>query len=161
MHVLVRDLEGNEELGCVCLSLQVWQSTKEPVEDVLQGTFFTMDNIAAIRWIEITWVTKNLKEAANSLLCLLLSFLLHIDRLMRVVKVGEDTVDEFEELKRCLVVKFDHTEMAHERGSVQAIHDNLDLLCVEVWCLGVDLLTTGLGHTIALSICCIQYIKIR
>ena len=72
VHELVWDLQGHQELGSVGLSLQIWQSAEQPVQDVLQRTFLTMDDITAIVGIEITGVAQHFKEAADALLSLFL-----------------------------------------------------------------------------------------
>ncbi len=46
--------------------------------------------------------------------------------------MGEDAVDHLEQLKRRLVIELNHCQVAHERGSVQAVNDQLDLLRVQV-----------------------------
>ena len=57
MHVLVGDLQGNQELRCVSLSLQVGEAAQKPVEDVLEGAFLSVDNITTVVRIEVTWIT--------------------------------------------------------------------------------------------------------
>ena len=108
VHVLVGDLEWDEEFGGVSLSLQVWQSAEEPVENMLQRAFLTIDDIATIIRIKVTWVPQNFQEAADTLLRLLLRFLLHINGLMRVIKVCKHSIDQFKELERGFVIEFDH-----------------------------------------------------
>ena len=51
---------------------------------------------------------------------------------MGFVEVGEDAIDQFEEFERCLVVKFDHGEVLHERRTVETIDDLFDLVSVKV-----------------------------
>ena len=136
MHVLVGDLQGHQELSSVCLSLQVWQSAQEPVKNVLKRAFLTIDYVAAVVRVKVTWVAEDLKEATYTFLRLLLRLLLHIDGHMCVVEVGENAVDELEKLKWCLVIEFDHAQVLHEGWAIQTINDQLNLLCVEVGRLG-------------------------
>lgn len=136
VHIFVRDLKRHQELSSVSLSLQVWESTEEPIKNVLECAFLSIDDIAAIVRIEVARIAQNFQESADTLLCLLLRLLLHVNRLMGAVKIGEDSVDKLEELKRGLVVEFYHTKMAHERRAVQTVDNQLNLLCVEVGRLG-------------------------
>ena len=136
VHIFVRDLKRHQELSSVSLSLQVWESTEEPIKNVLECAFLSIDDIAAIVRIEVAGIAQNFQESTDTLLCLLLRLLLHVNRLMGVVEIGEDSVDKLEELKRGLVVEFYHTKMAHERRAVQTVDNQLNLLCVEVGCLG-------------------------
>ena len=93
MHVLVGDLQGNQELGSVSLSLQVGEAAKEPVEDVLEGAFLPVDNIAAVVGVEVTGVAKDFEEAANTLLGLFLRLFLHVYGLMSVIQMRENAID--------------------------------------------------------------------
>ena len=64
----------------------------------------------------------------------------------------EHFVNEFEKLKCLLVIELYHTQMTHERWTVKAIHDQFDLLCVEIGRLAENLsLWAGLLHAIYLS----------
>ena len=108
VHELVGDLQGHQELGGVGLSLQIWQSAEQPVQDVLQRTFLTMDDVTAIVGIEITGVAQHFEEAADALLSLLLGLFLHVNCFMLLIEVGEDPVDELEKFKRCFVVELHH-----------------------------------------------------
>ena len=93
MHVFVGDLQGNQELRSVSLSLQVWETAQEPVEDVLEGAFLSMDNITAVVRVEVAGIAEDFEETANTLLSLFLSLFLHVNRLMCVVQVSKDAID--------------------------------------------------------------------
>lgn len=53
--------------------------------------------------------------------------------------MSEHFVDHVKEFKRGLVVELYHRQVHHEGRSVQTVHDQLDLVCVEVGRLGKDL----------------------
>ena len=55
-HELVRHLKRNQETGCVRFSLQVGQSGKHPVKNVLQSFLFAVHNLAAEIRVEVCWV---------------------------------------------------------------------------------------------------------
>ena len=56
MHVLVRDLNRYQELGSVRLSSKVWQTTEQPVQNVLERAFLTVNDVSAVARVEVTWV---------------------------------------------------------------------------------------------------------
>ena len=80
--------------------------------------FITVNNFSTKVGVKICWVSKNLKETANALFSLVLSFLLHVDRLVGFVKVSENSVYELKKFERRFVVELDHAEMLHEWWSV-------------------------------------------
>ena len=94
VHILIWNLERHKELGCVGLSGEILETTEKPVENVLKGALFSMDNVAAVVWVEITGVAQDLQKATYTLLSLLLSLLLHIDGLVRFIKMSEHTIDQ-------------------------------------------------------------------
>lgn len=141
MHVFIRNLQRHKELSSVCLSLQVWKTAEEPVENMLECTFLSVNDIAAVVRVEVTRVAQYLQETADTLLSLLLRFFLHVNGLVGAVQVGENAIHEFKQLQWRLVVELDHAQVAHEGRAIQSIHDDLDLLCVEVGCLTVDFCT--------------------
>jgi len=63
---------------------------------VLKRAFLTVNDVAAVVRVEVTWVAKHLEEAADSLLGLLLRLLLHVDCFVTLVERGKDLVDQFE-----------------------------------------------------------------
>ena len=65
---------------------------------MLDSLFLSVDNISLERWIEITWVAKDLEVTTDSFLSFVLSFSLDIDRLMFDIKMSEDLVQEFKKL---------------------------------------------------------------
>ena len=74
----------------------------------MAGFFLSMNNISAVVWVEVTWVTENFQESTDTLLSLLLSLLLHVYSLVLLVQVGENPVDELKKFERCLVVELYH-----------------------------------------------------
>ena len=154
VHELVGDLQGHQELGGVGLSLQIWQSAEQPVQNVLQRTFLSMHNVTAIVGIEITGVAQHLEEAADALLSLLLGLFLHVNGFVCPIEVGEDAIHELKELKRCLVIELYHRQVAHERRTIETIHDQFDLLCVQVGRLAEDLAGSGASTSERLTLSC-------
>ena len=108
VHVLVRDLKWHKELGGVRLSSEILQPAEKPIENVLQSTLLTMDNITTIVRVKITWIAKYFEEAANTLLSLLLGLFLHVDGLMGLIKVCKDAINELKKFERRLIIKFYH-----------------------------------------------------
>jgi hypothetical protein len=80
--------------------------------------FITVNNFSTKVGVKIRWVSKNLKETANALFRLVLSFLLHVNSLVGFVKVSENSVYELKKFERRFVVELDHAEMLHEWWSV-------------------------------------------
>ena len=80
--------------------------------------FITVNNFSTKVGVKIRWVSKNLKETANALFRLVLSFLLHVDSLVGFVEVSENSVYELKKFERRFVVELDHAEMLHEWWSV-------------------------------------------
>jgi hypothetical protein len=76
---LIWNLKWHQELGSVCSSRQLRELCDDPEEEMLNCLLFSMDNISLKVWVEITWVSKNLEEATDSLLCLILGFSLDIN----------------------------------------------------------------------------------
>ena len=74
----------------------------------MAGFFLSMNNISAVVWVKVTWVTENFQESTDTLLSLLLSLLLHVYSLVLLVQVGENPVDELKKFERCLVVELYH-----------------------------------------------------
>ena len=64
--------------------------------------------------------------------------------------MSEDLVDEFEKLKRCLIIKFYHRKMAHEWWPVKTIDNYFDLLCVEIGWLAMQLSLVALTASLIL-----------
>ena len=65
---------------------------------MLDSLFLSVDNISLERWIEITWVAKDLEVTTDSFLSFVLSFSLDIDRLMLDIKMSENLIQEFKKL---------------------------------------------------------------
>ena len=131
-HEFIRDLERNQELGSVRLSVEVWKTRKEPVEDVMANLLLTMHDVSAVVRVEVAGVAQNFQESADALLGLLASFLLHVDRRVLLIKVSEDLVDQLEKLEWRLVIKLDHAQVLHERRSVETVDDDLDLCSIKI-----------------------------
>jgi hypothetical protein len=77
---LVWDLKWHQKLGCVRSPLELVHFGDEPVQKMLNGLLLTMHDISLEGWVEVTWVAKDLEEAADSLLGFVLSFALDIYR---------------------------------------------------------------------------------
>jgi hypothetical protein len=78
-QVLVWDLERHQEFGSVCSSLQFWKLRDNPEKKMLDSLLFSMDNIPLEVRVKVAWITKDLQEAADSLLGLVLSLSLDIN----------------------------------------------------------------------------------
>ena len=65
---------------------------------MLDSLFLSVDNISLERWIEITWVAKDLEVTTDSFLSFDLSFSLDINRLMFGIKMSKNLVQEFKKL---------------------------------------------------------------
>jgi hypothetical protein len=65
---------------------------------MLDSLFLSVDDISLERWIEITWISKDLEVTTDSFLSFVLGFSLDIDRLMLDIKMAENLVQEFEKL---------------------------------------------------------------
>ena len=65
---------------------------------MLDRPFLSVDNISLERWIEITWIPKDLEVTADSFLSFVLSFSLDIDRLMLGIEMSKNLVQEFKKL---------------------------------------------------------------
>ena len=74
----------------------------------MAGFFLSMNNISAVVWVKVTWVTENFQESTDTLLSLLLSLLLHVYSLVLLVQVGENPVDELKKFEGCFVVELYH-----------------------------------------------------
>jgi len=85
---------------------------------VLESLLIAMNNFSAEVWIEVGWVSEHFQETANTFFSLVLSFFLHIDRLVGFVQVRENFVNKFKQFKWRLVVKFHHAKVLHEGWSV-------------------------------------------
>lgn len=85
---LVWDLERHQKLGGVGPPLKFWHLGDEPVQQMLNSLFLSVNNIPLERWVEITGVSKHLDEATDSLLGLILSFALNINRQVRLVELS-------------------------------------------------------------------------
>lgn len=96
VHKLVWDLQRHKELGCVCLSLQVRKTTEQPVKNVLERAFLTVNNISAIVGVEVARISQYFKETAYAFFRFLLSFLLHVNSPVDIIKVREYFVHKFE-----------------------------------------------------------------
>ena len=146
VHKLVGNLEGHQELSSVCLSLEIWQAGTKPIENVVEGALLSMDHISHEIRIEVAWVAKDFKEATNALFGLLLGLFLHVDGLVDFVKLREDAVDKFEQLKGSLVIELDHGQMAHEGRLIQTIDNHLDFVGIQIGRLAEQLApTTRIG----------------
>ena len=113
-----------------------------------------MHNVTAIVGIEITGVAQHLEEAADALLSLLLGLFLHVNGFVCPIEVSEYAIHELKELKRCLVIEFYHRQVAHERRTIETIHDQFDLLSVQVGRLAEDLAGSGTGTSERLTLSC-------
>jgi hypothetical protein len=89
-------LKRNKELSGVGFALEVSKAGEHPEENMLERFLLTMDNITTEIRVEIGGVAKHLEEATDALLGFVLGFLLEIDRLVTLVKMSKDAVDQFE-----------------------------------------------------------------
>lgn len=87
-EVLIGDAERNQEFGSISAPLELRHLGEEPKKNVLNGSFFTMNQVSLERGVEVSRVTKNFEETANSLLGFILGFPLDIYREMGIVKVA-------------------------------------------------------------------------
>ena len=76
---LVWDLKRHQEFSGVCSSLQFWKFGYNPEKKMLNSLLFSMDNISLEVWVKVAWIAKDLQEAADSLLGLVLRFSLDIN----------------------------------------------------------------------------------
>ena len=86
-------MKGNQKLRSESLSLQIGETAQEPVEDVLEGASFSMDNITTVILVEVAGIAQDFKESANALLSIFLCLLFHVNRLMYIVQVGKNVID--------------------------------------------------------------------
>jgi hypothetical protein len=82
---LVGDRKGDQELGSISLSLELLQACNDPEKDVLKSALLTMHHISLEVRVEVGGVPKDLQEAADALLSLILSLLLNIDSQVCVI----------------------------------------------------------------------------
>jgi hypothetical protein len=154
-EVFVRDLERNQEFSSVCLTLEVGHARGQPPEDVLEGLLLSMDHISAEVGVEVSGVSEDLQKSTDSLFSLISSFLAGIDCFVNLVEITENFVNHLNQFHGRLIIEFDHTEVAHERRSVQHIHGILDLLSVESRSfresLGLSTLRTSLIEHLVLT----------
>ena len=132
VHEFVWNLERNQKLSRVCLSLEVRKAGKKPEQDMVKGLLLSVDDITHKVWIEVARIAKNFQETTNAFFSFLLSLLLHVDSKVDIVELSEDFVDKFEEFKWRLVIEFNHAEVAHKWRLVETIHDYLDLSGIQI-----------------------------
>lgn len=72
------DLKWDQKLCGISSSLELWLFGDKPVNQMLDGLFLSMDHVSLETWIVITWISKDLKVAADSLLGLVLGLTLDI-----------------------------------------------------------------------------------
>ncbi len=144
MHELVWNLQRHQELGSVSFALQIVKAGNKPIEDMVEGTLFSVSDISHKVRIEIGRITKNFQETTNALFSFLLGFLLHVYRSMGLVEFTEDFVDQLKQLERGLVVEFNHAEMAHEWRLVEAIDNHFDFSCIQIRRFAEKLLSASL-----------------
>jgi hypothetical protein len=53
-----------------------------------------MNDISLEVWVEVRWIAEDLEESTDSLLCLILSFLLDINALMLIIQVAEKLIQK-------------------------------------------------------------------
>jgi hypothetical protein len=92
-HKLVWHLERDEEAGGVSFSLQIWKPCQHPKQNMLQSLLVSMNHFSTEIRVEVSWVSKNFKETTDTLLSLVLSLFLHINRLVSFVQVRENFVN--------------------------------------------------------------------
>lgn len=83
----IRNGKWNQEFGSVSFALELLESSYDPEENVLNGSLVTMNNISLKVRVEVRRISENLKEAADSLLGLVLLLLLDIYTLVLVIQV--------------------------------------------------------------------------
>jgi hypothetical protein len=54
---LIRNGQWNQELGSVSLSLQLWKFGNNPIQNVLDGSLFTMHNVSLEIGVEVRRVS--------------------------------------------------------------------------------------------------------
>lgn len=127
---LVGDGKRHQELSSVGLALKVLKTAAHPPQNVLDGLLVAVNDFSTEVGVKVCGVAEYLQVATDTLLSLVLSFLLHVDVLVLLVEVGEDAVHQLEQLQRRLVVEFDHRQVLHEGWSVQLVDDLLQLASV-------------------------------
>ena len=85
---------------------------------MLNGLFLSVNNVALESWIEVTWIAQDFQEAANTVLRLVLSLSLDVDREMRVVEVAKHSIEQLKIFERRFVIKLNQRQVAHERRPV-------------------------------------------
>lgn len=123
----IRDFKRNQELGCVRSSLQLWEPGEDPVQDMLDGSLLTVDDFPLEVWVEVTWVAKHLEVSNDSLLGLVLCFSLDVNISMARIETAEELVEQLQKFKWSFVIELNETEVAHERWTVEAVYDLLDV----------------------------------
>jgi len=135
-QVFIGDLKGDQELGGVSLTLEIGKARGEPPKDVLERSLLSVNDVSAEVGVEVGGVSEHLEESTHAFLCLICGLFRGVYRLVGVVKVAEDFVNDFNHLHGRLIVELHHTEVTHEGRSVEHVYGVLDLSGVERGCLG-------------------------
>ena len=76
---LVWDFKRHQELGGIGASSKFVESTEDPVHDVLNSLFLTVDDFPLEVGVEVSWVAQDFKIPTDSILSLILRFSLYIN----------------------------------------------------------------------------------
>ena len=76
---LIRDGQGDQKFSSIGGSLKIRKPTNEPEEDMLDSFLFSVDHVSLEIGIKITGVAQNFQESTDSLLGLVLGFLLYVN----------------------------------------------------------------------------------
>ena len=89
---LIWDGQRNQELSSIGFALELLESSDDPIQNVLDCAFVSMDHISLEVRIKVRWISEDLQESTYSLLGLILSFLLDINTLMLIIQVTKKFV---------------------------------------------------------------------
>lgn len=76
---LVWNGQGDQELGSVGLPSEVGQPGEQPVEDMVDCSFLSVDDVSLVVGVEIAGVAQHFQEPADALLGFVLGLLLDVD----------------------------------------------------------------------------------
>jgi hypothetical protein len=102
---LVWDLERYQEFSGIGSSLKLWEFGYEPVKQMLDGLFLSMDYVPLETGIEVAGVTEDCQEAADTRLGLVLGLSLDVDGEMLAVKVAQHPIEHLQQLQGRLVIE--------------------------------------------------------
>ena len=88
---LVGDLKRHKELCGIGASSKFIESAEDPVHDVLNSLFLTVDDFPLEVGVEVSWVAQDFKISTDSVLSLILSFSLDI-HLVGIIELTKNFV---------------------------------------------------------------------